>query len=161
MAVIEQGPGDLRTYVASSNVTAVSATVTNGAITYSSGGIRQYCAVVDDSVNTSNPRDVKLATSSGSVMPIGISQDFGQYGAVGPNQPIQVAVRGICKARASGVVNMGDLVYVADSSGRLGTAPAAGVSQSYIVGRAVTAATEADDIFSCELHIGSATQVNA
>lgn len=158
MAFTVQGPATNRTYVTSSNVTTVTYSADAfGNLTYSSGGIRQFQVVALDAA-TGNPLDIKVASTAAGLLPIGVLQD---YPALGPGVPANVQVNGQSKVRASGVVSVGDLVYVADTSGRCTTAPAAGASQSYIVGRALTAATQADDIFTVELLIGAATNVNA
>lgn len=158
MAWEVQGSSTNRTYTTSSNVTAVTYSADAfGNLTYSSGGIRQFAVVVLDTA-TGKPGDIKVAASAAGSLPLGVLQD---YPALGPNAPANVQVSGVSKVRASASLSVGDLVYVADSSGRVGTAPAAGVSQSYILGRALTAATQADDIISVELLIGAATNVNA
>lgn len=158
MAFEVQGATTNRPYITSSNVTGVTYSADAfGNLTYASGGIRQY-AVVQLDTATGNTLDIKVASTAAGLLPIGVLQD---YPALGPGAPANVQVNGISKVRASGAVSVGDLVYVSDTAGRVGTAPAAGVSQSYIVGRALTAATQTDDILSVELLLGAATNVNA
>lgn len=158
MAFEVQGASTNRTYITSTNVTSVTYTADQyGNLTYSSGGIRQFQVVALDAA-TGNALDIKVASTAAGLLPVGVLQD---YPALGPGVPANVQVNGQSKVRAAAAVSVGDLVYVSDTSGRVGTAPAAGVSQSYIVGRALTAATQADDILTVELLIGAATNVNA
>ncbi|HET8909714.1 MAG TPA: capsid cement protein, partial [Ktedonobacterales bacterium] len=142
MAWEVQGASSNRTYTTSTNVTTVTYSADQyGVLTYSSGGIRQYEVVVLDTA-TGKPGDIKVASTAAGTLPLGVLQDFP---ALGPNTAANVQVSGVSKVRAASAITVGDLVYVSDTAGRVGTAPAAGVSQSYIVGRALTAATQADD----------------
>jgi hypothetical protein len=138
---------------ASANVSAV--TYTGNPPVYSSGGIPQFSAVMVDTT-TGNVNDVILATTGKLIL--GIAQDGP---ATGPGQSIRLRQLGISKAIASGAVSYGDMVYVANSSGQLGTAPAAGATDSFCVGIALTAATAVGDTFSVLLVPGLATNVNA
>lgn len=157
MAFEVQGSSTNRTYTTSANVTAVTYSADQyGNLTYSSGGIRQFQVVMLDTA-TGKPGDIKVASTAAGTLPLGVLQD---YPALGPNAPANVQVSGISKVRAGAAVSVGDLVYVVDTSGRVGTAPAPAATNSYIVGRAITAATEADDILSVELLLGATTQVN-
>lgn len=157
MAWQEKFPGSDLSAMASSNVTAVVYNADQfGNLTYASGGIPQFSAVTVDT-GTANPMDVILASST-AVIPVGIAQD---WPAVGPGQPVRVQVLGQSKAVAAAAITVGQFVSVANASGQLGPAAAAGTSNSYIVGRAETAAAELGDLFTVTLMIGSATQVSS
>lgn len=132
------------TRMASSNVSALTFTSSDGAvITYSSGGIPQFAAVVEDTASA-GVNDVTMPSGVG-VKALGIAQDAP---AVGPGQAVRVCVRGVCKALAGGAIAVGDSLYVLNSSGQLGTAP---VGTNYLVGRALTTAAQAGDIVSVEV----------
>jgi len=138
---------------ASPNVTAL--TFTGNPPVYTSGGIPQFVAVIEDTT-TGNINDVKVATTG--QLALGIAQDGP---ATGPGQSLRVRELGISKAQAAGAVAYGDIVYVANSSGQLGTAPAAGATNVFAVGKARTPATQAGDLFEVLLMPGLTTQVNA
>ena len=138
---------------ASANVSPV--TYSGSPPVYSGGGIPQFSAVMVDTT-TGNVNDVILATTG--KLALGIVQDGP---ASGPGQSVRVRQLGISKAIASGAVSYGDMLYVANTSGQLGTAPAAGVSDSFCVGIALTAATAAGDTISVLMVPGLATNVNA
>lgn len=159
MAWQEKFPGSDVTAMASTNVSTVSWTADQyGNLTYSSGGIQFGCAVEQDT-GTGNPLDVILVSGPAAAqIPLGIAQN---WPAAGPGQSVRVQVMGDTKALASAAVTVGQLVYVADSSGRLGPAPAPGATNSYIVGVALTAAAEVNDLFTVRLMLGAATQVSA
>ena len=149
-------------FVASSNVTAV--TLSGNPPTYSSGGIPQFTAVVVDTA-TGNARDIKGATVNTAPI-LGVVQNStypagnSQSGAIGPGDSADVMVYGVTKMVAAGAISVNALVSV-NGSGQATTAPAAGVSQVYIIGIALTAATEANDLIEVLLLPGAATQVNA
>lgn len=131
--------------MASSNVSALNFTSSDGAvITYSSGGIPQFAAVVEDTA-AAGTNDVTMPSGVG-VKALGIAQDAP---AVGPGGAVRVCTRGVCKALAGGAIAVGDSVYVLNSSGQLGTMPTS--ATNFSVGRAVTAATAAGDIFSVDV----------
>lgn len=149
-------------FVASSNVTAV--TLTGNPPAYSSGGIPQFTAVVQDTA-TGNNRDVKGATVNTAPI-LGVLQNStypagnSQAGAIGPADGADVMVYGVTKMVAGAAITSGALVSV-NGSGQAVTAPAAGVSQVYAVGIALSAATAANDLVEVLLLPGLATQVNA
>ncbi len=133
---------------------SVSAITLDSKGNYSSGGI-QYGTCVK--LNASGKiGDVLICTTADHAFGVAITDP-----AAGPSASVRVARLGIVKCRAGAAVSLGDLVYVADSSGRVGTAPAAGASQSYIVGTAMEAATQAEDLISVALSVDAATNVNA
>lgn len=66
-----------------------------------------------------------------------------------PNEAATVGIRGVTKLRAAGAIPAGSGVR-AGADGRAVAGPAAGS-----LGIAVTSATEADEIFSCLLRLGS------
>jgi hypothetical protein len=140
-------------FIASTNVTAL--TFTGNPPVYTSGGIPQFTAVVEDT-GTGNILDVLLAGTGALIL--GIAQDGP---ATGPGQSLKVRRLGRSKAQASGAVTYGAIVYVANASGQLGVAPAAGATNVYAVGKAMTPATAAGDLFEVELMPGLTTQVNA
>lgn len=148
--------------VASSNVTAV--TLTGNPPAYSSGGLVQFTAVVLDTA-TGNTRDIKGATVNTAPV-LGVLQNStfpagnSQAGAIGPGDGADIMVYGVTKMVAGAAVSNGALVSV-DGSGRAVTAAAAGVSQTYIVGLALTAAAAANDLIEVLLLPAAATQVNA
>lgn len=156
MAFQVASAADLESFIASANVTNPTYTADQyGNLTYTSGGIPQYCCVVQD-LATGNPLDVTLSGANANI--IGVAQDAP---ATGPNRPVNVQKSGIAKVSAASAINIGDLVATTGTGGQIATAPAAGATQTYIVGRALTAATEQGDIVSVQLMIGAATQVNA
>lgn len=159
MAWQEKFPGSDLTAMASSNVSAVVYNADQfGNLTYASGGIPQFCAVTFDA-GTGNPLDVILVNGpAAATIPVGIAQD---WPAVGAGSPVRVQVMGQSKAIASAAISVGALVSVSNSSGQLATASAPGATNSYIVGRAETAAAEAGDIFTVTLLLGAATQVSS
>lgn len=149
-------------FVASSNVTAV--TLTGNPPAYSSGGIPQFTAVVLDTA-TGNTRDIKGATVNTTPI-LGVLQNStypagnSTPGAIGPGDSADVMILGVTKMIAGGAVSNGDIVSV-NGSGQAVTAPAAGVSNVYVIGRALTAAAAANDLIEVLLMPGAATQVNA
>lgn len=155
MAFEIQGNSSDLPYQASSNVTAL--TYSGNPPVYASGGIPQY-AVVSPDTGTGNESDVILAANGAGNIFIGIAQDGP---ATGPGESLRVRVSGVSKAIASAAITVGQLVTVANSSGQLGPAPAAGATSSFIVGRAETPATEVGDLFSVLLMIGASTQVSS
>lgn len=136
---------------ASSSVTAITLDSKGN---YSSGGI-QYgtCVKLDTSGKLG---DVVVASTGNHAFGVAITDP-----AAGPSASVRVQRLGVAKCRAGGAVSLGDLVYVTDSSGRVGTAPAAGASDSWIVGTAMEAATQAEDLISVALSVDAATNVNA
>lgn len=135
---------------ASSNVSAI--TWTGNPPTYSSGGIPQFYAVVDDT-GTGNESDVKIAGATAAIR--GIAQDGP---AVGPGAAVRVRSIGISKMVAGGSISYGDLIQT-DSSGRGVTAAAGTTTNLAVIGIARTAATEAGDLFSVFLTPGAASLV--
>jgi hypothetical protein len=130
------------TKTASSNVTALSYTSSDGStIVYSSGGIPQYYVVMEDT-GTNGIGDVKLAGAASKC--IGVAQDAP---AVTAGQPVRVCVRGVCKAYAGAAIAYGDSV-APNASGQVITAPTA---TEYVLGRAREAAVEAGDLISIEV----------
>lgn len=152
MAFVENIVGGSVPCQASSSVTAITLDSSGN---YSSGGI-QYgtCVKLDTSGKLG---DVVIANAAGNhAFGIAITDP-----AAGPSQAVRVQRLGIAKCRAGAAVSLGDLVYVTDSSGRVGTAPAAGASDSWIVGVALEAAAQAEDLISVALAVDAATNVNA
>jgi len=145
MAFEGQGVRD-EGYVASSNVSPLTYTTSNEVLQYSSGGLPYGTACVQDTA-TANPFDVTAPAAAGAKA-VGIVQD---YPAVGPGQAVRVRVAGICKARAAGAIAYGDTLYVADTTGRVGTAPAA--ASNFVVGRALEAAVAVDDLITIEVRV--------
>lgn len=141
-------------YIASlTNVT--QPTYTGTPPVYASGGIPQFVAVVEDT-STGLVMDCKIAGTGALILGIALDGP-----ATGPGQSLRVRKFGRSKAQASGAVSAGDIVYVANASGQLGTAPAAGATNVYAVGKAVTPATQVGDLIEVELIPGLTTQVNA
>jgi hypothetical protein len=62
-----------------------------------------------------------------------------------------VRVSGVSKARVGAAVAIGDTLYVIDTTGRVGTAPAA--ASNFVVGRALEAAAAIDEIIAIEVRI--------
>lgn len=154
MPTIMRGPYDEDTYIVSSNASAI--TWSGNPPTYSSGGIQYGVFVKLDT--SASVREVIICTSGAGVFPLGVALD---YPAKAPGDTIQVQTQGVARCLCNGAVSIGDLLYVADSSGRVGTAPAAGASDYFIVGQAETATTETADYVQVRLRIGAATNVNA
>lgn len=137
---------------ASSNVSAV--TYSGNPPVYSSGGIPQFYAVVDDT-GTGNESDVKVAGATAAIR--GIAQDGP---AVGPGAAVRVRTLGISKMVAGGAITYGQLIQT-DSSGR-GVAAAAGTTTNLaVIGVARSAATQAGDLFSVFLTPGAASLVTS
>lgn len=159
MAIVEKFPGSDITAYASSDVSSITWTADQyGNLTYSSGGMMFGTACQLDT-STAGVLDVEgISGPAAGTIPFGIVCN---WPAVQAGQSVRVQVSGIAKCRASAAVTVGQLVYVADSSGRIGPAPSAGASNDYIVGQAMTAAAEVDDFFSVLLMLGSATQVSS
>ena len=137
---------------ASSSVTAVSYDA-NG--NYSSGGIPFGTCV---KLDTSGKMGDVVACSAAGDHAFGVACEDP---AAGPSEAVKVQRLGVAKCLAAAAVSLGDLVYVADTSGRGGTAPAPGVSDKWIVGTALEAATAAGDLISVSLSVDAATNVNA
>jgi hypothetical protein len=136
---------EYETRMASSNVSALSFTSSDGAtIVYSSGGIAQFTAVVEDT-SSGGINDVTTPAAAGAKA-VGIAQDAP---AVGPGQPVRVCTRGVCKAVAGAAIAVGDSVYIGGTNGYLITMPTS--ATNFSVGRALTPATASGDIFSVEV----------
>jgi len=150
MAFEEQNFND-EPYIGSTNVTVLS--WTGNPPVYNSGGIPQYSVVTQDT-GTGNVGDVIVATST-TVMPIGISQDGP---AIGPGNSVRVRTDGISKAIAGAAISV-DALLMVNGSGQVVTATAAGASNFFTIGKALTAATQAGDIVSVRLRIGSSQYV--
>lgn len=152
MAFSEHVQGGSVPCIASASVTAITYDA-NG--NYSSGGIQFGTCVKLDT--TGKMLDVVACSAAGDHA-FGIALEDP---AAGPSEAVQVQRLGVAKVRAGGAIALGDLVYVTDTSGRVGTAPAPGVSQKYIVGVALEAAAQAEDLISVALAVDAATNVNA
>ena len=134
-------------YMASSNVTALTYTVgSNRVLTYSSGGLPQYTVCVIDT-SSGGINDVTSPAAAGAKA-LGIVQD---YPAVGPLDSVRVRTAGVSKVRTAAAVAIGDTLYVADTTGRVGTAPAA--ASNFVIGRALEAAGAADEYIAAEIRI--------
>lgn len=151
MAFIENVIGGSVPCQVSSSVTAITLDSKGN---YTSGGIQFGTAVKLDT--TGKLGDVIIASTGNEPFGICITDP-----AAGPSASCRVQTLGVTKCRAGAAISLGDKVYVTDASGRVGTAPAAGVSQSFIVGTALEPAAQAEDLISVRLLIGAATQVNA
>ncbi len=138
---------------ASANVTAL--TWAGNPPTYSGGGIPQYYVVTPD-VTTGNAEDIIVAIST-TVQPLGIAQDAP---ASGPGQSVRVRTGGVSKAIAGGAISYGDLLMV-NASGQVVTATAAGATNFFLIGRALTAAAEIGDVISVMIEIGATQYINA
>lgn len=141
-------------FVASSNVTAL--TYSGNPPVYSSGGIPQYSVVVDDSANTSKPRDIKIGANA-TTIPLGIAQNAP---AVTAGDAVQVVTKGVSKCVAAAAITTGQLV-VCTSAGQVTPAAAVGATNQYLIGMALTAATAQGDLVEVDLMIGSTQYVNA
>lgn len=127
--------------------------------------IAQFAAVTVDPAG--NPGDCIYPTASG-LFALGICQDMGGPPAIGtpapvntPGQSIRVRQFGISKAVAAAAITVGQLVSVSGTSGQLGPAAAAGATNTFVTGIALTAATAAGDLFTVLLTPGLTTQVTA
>lgn len=149
-------------FVASSNVTAIS--LSGNPPVYSSGGIQQFTAVILDTA-TGNTRDIKQASSANSPI-LGILQNStcpagsNYSGAITAGDSADVMVYGVTKMVASAAISAGALVSVT-TGGQAVTAAAAGTTDTYVVGIALTAATGQFDLIEVLLQPGMTTQVNA
>lgn len=142
-------------FVGSSNVTSLSYNVdANGALSYSSGGIPQYYAVVPDT-SSGNSRDITLPDGNNTVPILGVLQDGP---AITAGQSGQVRVMGITKAVAHAAITYGQLV-ITHSDGTFKPAAAAGATNTFVAGVALTAATEIGDIFELLLLPGATQYV--
>ena len=150
MAWAQRLPGADVTGQVDSGVTALTYDA-NG--NYSSGGL-QFGTVAK--YKTTGGINTVVATTTGD-MPFGIVLSDP---AAGPSEAVTLQVYGQAKVMAGGAISQGDLVYCT-TNGQIATAPAPGVSQSYLVGRALEPASQAGDLIAVALMIGSATQVNA
>ncbi len=138
---------------ASTNVSAL--TYTGNPPVYSSGGIPQYYVVIPDTVDGTNEA-VTLAANA-NVIPLGIAQDGP---AVGPGQAVRIRALGVTKAIAGGAITFGQAVS-ANASGQVVAAAAAGATNTYIVGIALTPAAQAGDVISVLLTPGATVQVTS
>lgn len=152
MAFEEQNFND-EPFVASSNVSAI--TWSGNPPTYSSGGIPQYYVVTADT-GTGNVGDCLLASST-TVMPLGIAQEGP---AVGPGSSVRVRTDGISKAIAGAAISV-DASLMVNGSGQVVTATAAGATNFFLIGKALTSATASGDTISVRLRIGSTQYVSA
>lgn len=143
--------GDLDT-VGSTNVSALTYDALGN---YLSGGIPYGCAVMQDT-GTGKTDDVILATTGLAIRGICATQP-----AVGPQMACKAQALGIAICQASAAVTIGQTVYVANTSGQLGPVPALGATNVIAQGQALTAATQAGDLFSVQLVLNAANQVNA
>lgn len=150
MALVQRIPGADMTGIVDSGVSAITYDA-NG--NYSSGGI-QFGTVVK--LKTSGGMFIVQQTTTND-RPLGVAYSDP---AAGPNEPVSVQKLGRAKVMASGAISQGDLVACA-TNGQIATAAAAGVSDQSIVGVALEAATQAGDLITVDLMIGSYTQVNA
>lgn len=148
-------------FVASSNVSAI--TLTGNPPVYSSGGLVQFTAVILDTA-TGNNRDIKGATTANAPI-LGILQNTtvaagsNQSGAITAGDGADVMIYGVSKMVASGAISNGALISV-NGSGQATTAAAAGATDTYVIGIALTAATEANNLIEVLL-MPLTTQVNA
>ncbi len=133
----------------------VAAVVLDSNGNYSSGGIPFGTCVKLDGPSGSTS---VIACSAAADHAFGVAVEDP---AAGPGEAVQVQRYGVAKVLAGAAISNGALVYVGDTSGRVTTAPAPGVSQSWIVGTALEAATAAGDLISVALAVDSATNVNA
>src|SRR5262245_52473125 len=124
-----------RTYRVKSDVTAITYDADGN---YSSGGIPAGTAVKLDA--TEAPETVTIAAQGNLIVGISTTSP-----AAGPGQPVSVLFLGIARCKAGAATTAADKLYVLDSSGRVGTAPALGQTSQYIVGQGLQAATQADD----------------
>lgn len=130
------------------------------------GGLAQYTAVILDSAAAF--MDCIQATATSTPI-LGINQDEGDQLTVNSTTPptvqagdsMRVRVSGISKAIAGGAITVGQYVAVNGSGQLVAATMAAGATNSFIVGQALTAATGAGDVFSVLLLPGAATQVSA
>lgn len=152
MAFSQRVPGSDLSGLVSPSVTAITLD-SNG--NYSSGGIPFGTCVKVDTTDTTNAV-VPCSAAGDKVDGIAITDP-----AAGPGASVLLQTMGVAKCLAGGAINYGDLVYCGDASGRVTTAPAPGVSQKYIVGKALEPATAAGDLISVQLGIFGATNVNA
>ncbi len=127
----------------------VTAITLDSAGNYSSGGIPQYSVV---QLNTAGSIGDVIVGAVG-VFPEGVIQTNSKNN--GPKNTCAVRYTGTSKVLASAAITIGQLVYVADSSGRVGPIPADGATSVYIVGQALQAATAVGDIIMVQLMIGS------
>jgi len=139
--------------IASSNVSGL--TYSGNPPVYSSGGVPQYYIVIPDTSDGTNFA-VTLAANA-NVIPAGVAQDGP---ATGTGQSMRVRVMGESKVVAGGAISYGAQVS-ANASGQAVTAAAAGATDTYVLGIAQTAATQAGDVITVLLTIGATTQVNA
>jgi hypothetical protein len=129
--------------VSAITASGVAAVVLDSAGNYSSGGIKMYAAVMLD---TSAADVVKLPTGS-NVQIYG----FSQSAPVGPNQTIAIARRGRTKAIAASAISIGDYVMNSGTTGQVATATA--VQTDFILGKAMTATANANELLEVELSI--------
>jgi hypothetical protein len=122
---------------ASSNVSALTLDAMGN---YASGGMNQYAVVVQDT-SSAKFGDVTLPAGS-AAKALGVNMGA----PAGPGDPVQCRVEGIARCRAASAISLGDTVMVADTSGRIATATAA--TANFVVGRALEAATAANQIIT-------------
>lgn len=150
MAFSQQIIGGKLNCLVDSGVTAITYDA-NG--NYSSGGIAFGTCVKGNASGSSG--DVVIASTNDHVL--GIATDDP---AAGPSTSVSVQYEGVAKVLAGGAVALYDLVSC-DSTGRVVTAAAPGVSDKWLVGVALEPATAAGDLIAVQLGIFGATNVNA
>jgi len=155
VALVNRSEGDVRSYITSSNVSAITWGVTNGMISYTSGGIAAGTFVMLDT-SSALYSDVCQATSG--TLAIGVALD---EPAVGPGVGIQVQISGRARCKAASAISVGDRVMVGDSTGRVATASAAGATSLFLVGQALTAATIINDFVEVQLQIGISQNISS
>ena len=150
MAWFQRIPGADVTGMVDSGVSAITYD-SNG--NYSSGGI-QFGTVVKYKTS-SGINTVQITTTNDRPYGVAISDP-----AAGPNEAVLIQTLGQCKVLAGGAISQGDLV-ACTTNGEIATAAAAGVSDQSILGFALEAASQAGDLITVQLQVGSFTQVNA
>lgn len=145
--------------------------VSGNASPNATNGIPQFTAVVADTAGGAGMDDMIVATAT-TLPAFGINQSVGSapsttgggYGNVSAGQSMAIRRRGVSKVRAGGAITIGAYVAV-DSSGRAVAVsslnPATTATNSYILGQALSAATQAEDLVSVELMLGTTTLVTA
>lgn len=117
-------------------------------ITYTvndSGGVVRRRVVVQDTSGSSNTKMLCKNAAAANAVPVGVTR-----GGAANNQPVAVHVLGFEEIEAASAINIGDLVNISDTVGRIKVAGETAGTRN-IVGRAVQSAAASGDIIMVDL----------
>lgn len=142
MAWTLAAPQDFRSFRVNSSVTAISKDSDGN---YSSGGLALGTLVILDSTQGVVKAPTAAGTAAGGAAIGVVATDP----AAGPNESVNVQIRGQAKCLSNAAITLNDLLMCAGTSGKVATATAA--TAEFIIGRALEAATAANQLITVEL----------